>query len=40
MTRPTLAETLYSADVACHWEDSDAVVQEVLVTVSSTCIFF
>ncbi|KAI0254303.1 hypothetical protein BJV78DRAFT_1121771 [Lactifluus subvellereus] len=26
------------ADVACHWEDSDAVVQEVLVTDSLICI--
>ena len=30
--------TFIRADVACHWEDSDAVVQEMLVTVSSTCI--
>jgi hypothetical protein len=26
------------ADVACHWEDSDAVVQEILVTNSLICI--
>ncbi|KAH9999410.1 hypothetical protein BJV77DRAFT_939774 [Russula vinacea] len=26
------------ADVACHWEDSDAVVQEMLVTDSLICI--
>ncbi|KAF8485015.1 hypothetical protein DFH94DRAFT_623859 [Russula ochroleuca] len=26
------------ADVACHWEDSDTVVQEVLVTDSLICI--
>jgi len=26
------------ADMACHWEDSDAVVQEVLVTNSLICI--
>ncbi|KAI0269237.1 hypothetical protein BC834DRAFT_922892 [Gloeopeniophorella convolvens] len=26
------------ADMACHWEDSDAVVQEVLVTDSLICI--
>ncbi|KAF8505521.1 hypothetical protein F5888DRAFT_1604094 [Russula emetica] len=26
------------ADVSCHWEDSDAVVQEILVTDSLICI--
>ncbi|KAI0303149.1 hypothetical protein BC826DRAFT_983641 [Russula brevipes] len=26
------------ADMACHWEDSDAVVQEILVTDSLICI--
>ena len=37
-TKPETAR-LFRADVACHWEDSDAVVQEMLVTVSSTCDF-
>lgn len=35
----TKAENAFRADVACHWEDSDAVVQEMLVTVSSACDF-
>jgi len=26
------------ADVSCHWEDSDAVVKEILVTDSLICI--